>query len=217
MNPMQPHRARSSRLQSQGGKTPRLWLRALLGLLAGALLLAACDDMSDQAKYEPLEANLYFPDQRASRALPEGVVPRSAPGIDSGPAEDEAAYNPRSEEGELLDSFPFPVTLEVLERGQERYNIYCSPCHGLDGAGQGMIVERGFSPPPSLHEQRLREAPAGYFYEVIRDGFGQMYAYGYRVDPPDRWAITAYIRALQLSQNASQDEIPAEELENLEP
>lgn len=214
MNPLQPPRRTQTRAPVRRARPgPRL----LLGLLAGVLLLAACDDMSDQAKYEPLEANLYFADQRASRPLPEGVVPRPESGPPGASAVDEEAYSPRSAEGELLDSFPFPVTLEVLERGQERYNIYCSPCHGLDGAGRGMIVERGFPPPPSLHEQRLREAPAGYYYEVIRDGFGQMFAYGYRVDPPDRWAITAYIRALQLSQNASPQDLPPEELENLEP
>jgi mono/diheme cytochrome c family protein len=189
----------------------------LILCLAALLFLAACNDMSDQAKYEPLEANLFFPDRRASRPLPEGVVPRRDPGLGSGAAENEAEYNPRSEAGELLDSFPFAVTLEVLERGQERYNIFCAPCHGLDGAGQGMIVQRGFPPPPSLHDERLRQAPAGYYYEVIRDGFGQMYSYAYRVKSPDRWAITAYIRALQLSQNATLEEVPAEEQERLQP
>jgi hypothetical protein len=184
--------------------------------LVALLLLAACNDMSDQAKYEPLEANLFFPDRRASRPLPEGVVPRRDPGLGSGAAENEAEYNPRSEAGELLDSFPFVVTLEVLERGQERYNIFCAPCHGLDGAGQGMIVQRGFPPPPSLHDERLRQAPAGYYYEVIRDGFGQMYAYDYRVKSPDRWAVIAYIRALQLSQNATLEDVPAEEQERLQ-
>lgn len=198
-----------------GSRTPALRFWAALACLAAALLLAACDDMSDQAKYEPLEANPYFPDRRASRPLPEGVAPRSATGI-GGFISDEEDYSPRSEDGELLDSFPFPVTMEVLERGRERYDIYCSPCHALDGSGQGMIVQRGFSPPPSLHDERLQQAPAGYFYEVIRDGFGRMFPYGYRVDPPDRWAIAAYIRALQLSQNASPEDVPEDQQDALQ-
>lgn len=99
-------------------------------------------------------------------------------------------------------SIPFPVTREVLDRGQERFDIYCSPCHGRTGDGNGMIVQRGFPQPPSFHLDRLRTAPDGHFYDVITHGFGTMYNYAARVKPTDRWAITAYIRALQLSRNA---------------
>ena len=185
------------------------WAQLSLVLLA-LLLAAGCDDMENQPKYEPLEESEYFPDRRSARPLPAGTVVR-AEGV-----EDSADYSARDENGELLDSFPFPVTMDVLERGRERYDVFCAPCHGLDGYGQGMIVQRGFSPPPSLHEDRLRQAQAGYFYEVITNGFGQMYAYDSRIQPSDRWAIVAYVRALQLSQYATAQEVPEEEMQNLQ-
>ncbi|RPI21366.1 MAG: cytochrome c [Chloroflexota bacterium] len=182
-----------------------------MGFLAAAVFfLAACsNDMADQPRYDPLEPNEFFPDRRSARPLPEEAVPFSQV------VEDPFFYTGRSEDGELVDAFPFEVTAEVLERGRERYDIYCSPCHGLDGYGQGMIVQRGFSPPPSFHIDRLREAPAGYFFEVITNGFGQMYSYDYPVEPADRWAITAYIRALQLSQNAQAEDLPPEAIQQL--
>ena len=190
----------------------KIKLFTLLSLVLLALLfLAGCDDMKDQPKYEPLEENPFFPDRRSARPLPTGVVPVSVQGV-----EESADYPSRDENGELLDSFPFPVTEEVLQRGREGYNDFCSPCHGLDGYGQGMIVQRGFSPPPSLHDERLRQAPAGYFYEVITNGFGRMYSYDSRIQPSDRWAIVAYIRALQLSQHAAAQDVPQEELQNLQ-
>jgi mono/diheme cytochrome c family protein len=166
--------------------------------------------MRDQPKFEPLEENDFFADRRASRPLPDGTVPRSE-GLD-----EPDQYSPRDANGELLDSFPFEVDLDVLQRGRERYDIFCSPCHGSDGYGQGMIVQRGFSQPPSLHDQRLRESPAGYFYEVITNGFGRMYAYNDRIAPRDRWAVAAYIRALQLSQNATENDVPPEERQNIQ-
>jgi len=115
----------------------------------------------------------------------------------------------------LVDNFPSPITREILLRGQERYNIFCSPCHDRVGNGQGMIVQRGFRRPPSFHIDRLREAPVGYFFDVITNGFGAMYDYGDRVPPPDRWAIIAYIRALQLSQHATLADVPLEERQQL--
>jgi mono/diheme cytochrome c family protein len=111
--------------------------------------------------------------------------------------------------GAIMDKFPFPITKEVLLRGQERYNIYCAPCHGRTGYGDGMIVRRGFSQPPSYHQERLRKAPVGHFFDVITNGFGAMYPYGDRITPEDRWAIIAYIRALQLSQDANVKDVPA--------
>jgi len=116
----------------------------------------------------------------------------------------------------LVDEFPFPVTHEVLDRGRERFNIYCSPCHGMSGDGDGMIVQRGFRRPPSLHVDRLRTAPAGHFFDVITNGFGVMYPYDYRVEPSDRWAIAAYIRALQLSRRVSIADVPTEEQRKLQ-
>jgi mono/diheme cytochrome c family protein len=188
---------------------PGAGLLAVIILLL-AVLLAGCDDMSNQPKYEPFEESAFFPDQRSARPLVSGAVPQGG-----GPTEGEAAAG-RTEDGELVDALPFPLTEEVLERGRDRYDIFCSPCHGLDGYGQGMIVQRGFSQPPSLHSVRLRQAPLGHYYEVITNGFGQMYSYAERVDPADRWSISAYIRALQLSQNASVEDVPPEELQQLQ-
>jgi mono/diheme cytochrome c family protein len=111
-------------------------------------------------------------------------------------------------DGRPADTLPFPVTRQLLERGQERFNIYCTPCHDHLGSGQGMIVRRGFSPPPSLHIERLRLAPVGHFFDVISNGYGAMPNYGKQVSPHDRWAIAAYIRALQLSQHATLAEVP---------
>lgn len=111
--------------------------------------------------------------------------------------------------GATMTSFPFPVTKVVLDRGKERYEIYCAPCHGKTGAGDGMIVRRGFSQPPTYHQDRLREAPVGHYFDVITNGFGAMYPYASKVSPEDRWAITAYIRALQLSQNATSADVAA--------
>ena len=117
----------------------------------------------------------------------------------------------------LIDEVPLKkVDRAVLERGRQRFNIYCSPCHGRTGDGQGMIVKRGFSPPPSFHIERLRDAPAGHFFHVITNGYGAMYSYASRVPVEDRWAITAYIRALQLSQNARVADVPASERGKLE-
>jgi hypothetical protein len=185
------------------------WLTALMfGLLA--LGLAGCDDMRNQPRYEPLEVSTFFSDQRASRPLPAGAVPQ---GLD---LENEYLYSGFSEEGELVESYPFEITRSVLERGRERYDIYCAPCHGLDGYGEGIIVQRGFAQPASLHSNRLRSSPAGHFYDVITNGYGQMYSYAFRVAPEDRWAITAYIRALQLSQGARPEDVPSNELQRLE-
>jgi mono/diheme cytochrome c family protein len=151
-----------------------------------ALLLAACErDMADQPKFGPLEAAAVFPNGQAARLPPEGTVARDA---DLAPVPDRS---------------PLPVNPALLSRGQERYGIYCAPCHGRAGDGQGMIPERGFPPPPTYHSDRLRAAPDRHFYDVISHGYGVMFSYASRVAPEDRWAIIAYIRALQLSQNAT--------------
>lgn len=174
------------------------------------LSLVACrQEMHDQPRFEPLEVNPFFSDRRASRPQVEGTVARGQL------RNDEHLYTGRVD-GEFATTFPFPVTAEVLKRGQERYNIFCSPCHDRAGYGRGMIVQRGFREPPSFHIDRLRDEPVGYFFDVITNGFGTMYDYASRVPPRDRWAIVAYIRALQYSQNATLNDVPESERHKLE-
>lgn len=169
----------------------------------------ACrQDMHDQPKLEPLERNTFFADQRASRPLVAGTVARGQLRVD------EHFYTGKVN-GQLVTTLPFAATQEVLERGRERYNIFCSPCHDLVGAGNGMIVQRGFRRPPSFHLDRLREMPVGHFYDVITNGFGAMYSYADRITPRDRWTIAAYIRVLQLSQNAALSDVPADQRDKL--
>ena len=116
----------------------------------------------------------------------------------------------------MATTFPVPVTLDLVKQGQEAFNINCSECHGRDGYGQGMIVQRGFPQPPSFHSERLRNAPVGHFFQVITQGYGVMYPFGSRITPQDRWAIVSYIRALQFSQNATTDQIESTDQTQLE-
>jgi mono/diheme cytochrome c family protein len=172
--------------------------------------LPACrQDMHDQPRYEPLERSAFFEDQRASRPLVAGTVAQGEL------REDDHLYTGKVN-GELARTFPFPVTRGVLQRGRQRYTIFCSPCHGGLGDGGGMIVQRGFKRPPSFHELRLREAPIGHFFDVITNGYGAMTEYAFRVPVRDRWAIAAYLRALQFSQNASLADVPADRKQTLE-
>ncbi len=188
----------------QIGDDAFVWLR-YVALLLVLLLVAGCGNngMEDQPKYEPYEASNFFENGTSAQAPVENTVAR-------GQLNANTLLYAGQTEGTLATEFPFPVTSEVMARGQERYGIYCAPCHGYAGYGDGMIVQRGFSPPPSFHEQRLRDVPVGYFFQVITDGIGVMYSYGDRVQPADRWAIIAYIRALQLSQNATMAAVTAE-------
>ena len=181
---------------------PRLRLLALASLAAAALLLAGCRlDMHVQPKYLPYEPTDFFADGRSERQPVPGTVARGQLRLD------ELMFTGR-ENGVVADKFPFPITKADLDRGRERYNVYCTPCHDYTGSGRGMIVQRGFPQPPSYHIQRLRDAPAGHFFEVITNGFGAMYSYAARVDPADRWRIAAYIRVLQLSRNAKIGDVP---------
>lgn len=165
--------------------------------LAALLFSSACrQDMHDQPKYKPLTASGMFEDGRSARPLVPGTVARGFA------REDSLLYTGKID-GKLADSFPFPVTAKELDRGQERYNIFCSTCHGYAGDGDGMIVQRGFRRPPSFHIERLRKAPAGYIFDVMTNGFGAMSDYASQIEPRDRWAIAAYLRALQLSQGAT--------------
>jgi hypothetical protein len=164
--------------------------------------------MHVQPKYKPLDPSNFFDDGRSARPEAQGTVAHGHLRAD------ELLYTGKLN-GEPADVFPFPVTREVLERGRERYNIYCSPCHDYTGSGRGMVVQRGFPPPPSYHLERLVKAPAGHFFEVMSNGYGAMYSYASRVTPEDRWAIVAYIRALQLSQHATLEDVPPQEREHL--
>lgn len=165
--------------------------------------LAGCrQDMHNQPKYKPLRESDFYPDRRSARPLPEGTVAR-------GDLEQDTYFYTGKINGQPGNELPMPVTKELLDRGEERYNIYCSPCHSKLGDGNGMIVQRGFKRPPSYHTDRLRQAPVGHFYDVISNGFGAMSEYRSQVPVADRWAIVAYIRALQLSQNASRADVPA--------
>ncbi|HUK18997.1 MAG TPA: cytochrome c [Bryobacteraceae bacterium] len=171
-------------------------------VLALASTVACRQDMQDQPKYLPLRPSDFFGDGRSERPLIEGTVAR-------GHLDDDAAlYTGKGPDGKFVNTFPFPVTKEVLERGQQRFNIYCSPCHDRLGMGDGKIVRRGYRHPPSYHIDRLRQVPNGYIYDVITNGFGAMPDYAAQVQPRDRWAIVAYIRALQLSQNAPLSDVP---------
>ncbi len=174
---------------------------AVAGLLVAGL--AGCrQDMHNQPKFEPFEQNVLFEDQRASRPLVAGVVPRGH--LD----EDQALYQGVGANGPVAIN-PLGTSLEVIERGQGRYNIYCTPCHDRTGSGEGMIVQRGYKQPPSFHDPRLRAVPDGYLFQVIANGFASMPAYRAQVPPKDRWAIVAYIRALQLSQYAAVADLSA--------
>jgi mono/diheme cytochrome c family protein len=217
--------------QEAGTRSYRLHPLWFVGVFA-ALLLSACSrqDMHDQPKYKPLRGSTFFEDSLSARpgvpgtvargylkddlhlytgragqtsASPKAIPPGKPPGMDAKMA--VAAQGPI-----FVDTFPFPVTREVLERGRERFDIFCSVCHGRLGTGEGMVVRRGFRQPPSYHIDRLKEAPVGHFFDVITNGFGAMPDYAAQIQARDRWAIVAYIRALQLSQNVPLGDVPPE-------
>jgi mono/diheme cytochrome c family protein len=165
--------------------------------------------MADQPYYRPLEPTTFFDDGRSQRPQVEGTIARGQLELD------EHFYRGRIN-GELATTLPVEVTRELLARGQNRFNIFCSPCHDRTGSGRGMIVQRGYHQPPSYHIERLREAPVGHFFDVASNGFRLMPDYAAQVTPADRWAIVAYIRALQYSQHAPLDVVPREERDRLE-
>jgi cytochrome c553 len=165
--------------------------------------------MHVQPKYLPYEPSEFFGDGRSARQPVAGTVARGQLRID------EHLYTGKVD-GKLADTFPFPITANDILRGQQRYNIYCTPCHDYTGNGQGMIVKRGFQQPPSYHIDRLRKAPVGHFFDVMTNGLGVMYSYASRISPEDRWRIAAYIRALQLSEDAKIEDVPEGERSKLE-
>ncbi|MCX8072125.1 MAG: cytochrome c [Candidatus Binatia bacterium] len=180
----------------------RLRWSCALGLVGALLFSAGCRrDMQDQPKYKGFRPSEFFADGRSVRPLVPGTVARGHL------HDDTLLYTGKIGEN-FSPEFPFPVTRAVLQRGQERYNIYCSPCHDRVGTGNGMIVQRGYKQPPSFHQDRLRQQPPGYFFHVIGNGFGVMPDYAAQIPVRDRWAIVAYIRALQLSQHATLADIP---------
>ena len=189
-------------------------------LAAALLLLAGCrNDMYEQARYEPLEPSSFFEDGKSSRPLVAGTVPREdARGAPPAGANEDVFYS-GWDKGRLAETIPFPVDKEqlkpLLERGQERYRIFCVPCHAESGDGRGMIVRRGFNPPPPYYSDELLKKPIGHFFDVMTRGYGTMYSYATRIPPRDRWAIAAYIRVLQLSQHAPAAELPEQDRRQL--
>ncbi|MFK4134745.1 c-type cytochrome [Pseudomonas luteola] len=169
-----------------------------LAVLLLVILLVACDDMSQQHKAKDQGPSTFFTDGKVNQQPPSGTIAR-------GELEREA----------ILDTRP-PMSQALLDRGQERFEIYCTPCHGLTGDGHGVVVTRGFPKPPNFTEQRLLDAPDRHFMDVITHGYGQMYSYATRVEPADRWAIVAYIRALQLSQHAEANSLSPAQRASLE-
>jgi mono/diheme cytochrome c family protein len=166
--------------------------------------------MGVQPSYRPYQPSELFADGTSARPIPADTVARGHL------QDDTLLFTGKDASGQDSTEFPFPITQEVLERGQQRFNIYCAPCHGLGGDGDGIVVQRGFNPPPSYHSDRLRQAPVGHFFEVISNGFGAMPSYADQVPVNDRWAIIAYIRALQLSQHATVEDVPPDAVAQLE-
>jgi mono/diheme cytochrome c family protein len=189
---------------------PRTRWAGFAALALSLTLAGACrQDMAEQPRYDPLEASRFFPDGQAARPRVAGTVAR-------GELHEGTALFTGKLDGRLVDKVPVAVTPEVLARGRERFDNYCSPCHDRVGTGKGMIVRRGYRQPPSLHDERLRQAPAGHFFDVMTSGFGVMPAYAAQVAVQDRWAIVAYIHALQRSQHASLADVPPAERRALE-
>jgi len=173
-----------------------------------ALGFSGCDntlrqDMANQPRQNPLSPSDFFADGRSERPAVENTVVR-------GSVQDDSLFVPKES-----NAFPLPLTAELLQRGEQRYAIFCTPCHGIQGDGLGMVAMRGMKHPPSYHQERLRNVPNGYLYDVVTNGFGAMYGYSAQIPPRDRWAIVAYLRALQLSRNAPVGQLPAELREKL--
>jgi hypothetical protein len=198
---------RGARGRGSGAAATR---HAAAGLLLAVLAVAACRrDMQDQPKYKDLRGSAFFDDHRSARPLPEDTVARGLLHADQ-------RFATGMHDGQPVATLPVPLTRGLLARGRERYRIFCSPCHGLTGDGLGIVVQRGFRRPNSFHIDRLRVAPVGYFFDVETRGFGAMMDYSAQVPPEDRWAIAAYIRALQLSQRTTIADVPASQRPALE-
>jgi cytochrome c5 len=186
--------------------------RTKASLVALCLLAAAgCrQDMHNQPKYRPLRSTTFFADGSSARPLVEGTVAR-------GTLQEDAAFFTGKVGNTAVKELPIAVDEQVLSRGEERYNIFCTPCHDAVGTGRGMVVQRGYRQPPSFHDERLRIADAGYFFDVMTNGFGSMPDYRMQLTARDRWAVVAYIRALQLSQHADKADIPGGDPTKMKP
>jgi cytochrome c5 len=178
-------------------------IAALCGLMFAGCENTLRQDMANQPRQNPLSPSEFFADGRSERPAVENTVVR-------GSVQEDQLIVPKDS-----NAFPLPVTTELLERGQQRYGIFCTPCHGIQGDGMGMVAMRGMKHPPSYHQERLRQVPNGYLYDVVTNGFGAMYGYSAQIPPRDRWAIVAYLRALQLSRNAPVGQLPEELREKL--
>ncbi len=181
-----------------------LWVSFIIPLAMGCQ-----QKMTQQPKYLPYDPSDFFANGMSSRPIIPGTIARGQPRTD-------LPFYTGKVNGVSITTLPIPLTAELLKRGQQRFNIYCSPCHGESGNGQGMIVARGFTAPPSYHTEELRKAPIGHFFDVITRGYGVMYSYASRIPIKDRWAISAYIRALQLSQNAKLENLSHQDQMKLE-
>lgn len=184
-----------------------VWLAAAATTVG--LVVGCAQKMDQQPSLRPLDGTTLFQNGTSARHPPDDTVAR-------GYLRDDTLLFTGKRNGTASDQLPFPATRAVLQRGQERFNIFCAPCHGRAGDGNGIIVQRGFSPPPSYHTDELRKAPVGFFFVVMTDGIGSMPPYDKQIPVRDRWAIAAYIRALQLSQNASLSDLPVETRTQLE-
>jgi mono/diheme cytochrome c family protein len=208
--------------------------RAAIAMSLFALSAGCRQDMQDQPRYKPLAASSFFIDGRSARPIPPGAVARDALNatdmVHTGWANGITSATPRTTQPGAVESFgqpvpgavryadtiPLPLNQALLERGRERFDIYCSPCHGYLGDGDGMVARRGFKIPPSLHHDRVRYAPPGYLFQVITNGYGGMGDYANQIPVEDRWAIVAYLRALELSRNATLADVPAPDRTRLE-
>ncbi|MGH7202131.1 MAG: c-type cytochrome [Planctomycetaceae bacterium] len=192
-------------------------------LRLSALLIACAvgcqQEMANQPRYDPLEPSVFFDDRQSSRQLVPGTVVRDGVIVNAGPM--DRVMQTGMENGEVVDALPASLTedrglRDVLLRGRQRFRIYCAPCHGLAGEGDGMVVRRGFPSPPTYHSDRLRGKPLGHFYIVATNGLGKMPSYADQISTEDRWAIAAYVRALQFSQHAPASLLEEQDLKKLE-
>lgn len=190
----------------------RTWRRSLaLGLiLALGVLLASCSDMITQNRYDPLSPSSLWADGRSARPIPTGVVQVGQP-VTGNPL-----LSGMGPDGKPVASIPVPVTVDLMKRGQQEFDIYCSPCHGYAGQGNGVAVQHGMPAPPSFHSQAIYNLADGQIFDVITNGYGRMFSYGYRIEPEDRWAVVAYLRALELSQNTNPQLLTPQERQRLE-
>jgi mono/diheme cytochrome c family protein len=209
------HWRTSTRRRLDGWRVSKRWFIGA-GALAFLTLSACRQDMHTEPRYQPLAETDFFSDHRSARPQVEGTVARSPQGGPDDPQLriDEARYTGKID-GEDIDQFPIPIAKADIERGQSRFNIYCTPCHGHVGDGNGMVVLRGFRQAASYYTDKLVHAPVGHYFDVISNGFGAMPSYASRIQPDDRWRVIAYIRALQLSESATLNDVPADQRQNL--